>query len=93
MNSSIDDALLLLDLPVNNRNTDQELLSAAHALTKQKHKEEPIEPRKRPKQKDTIEIDKKNEVRSCDYCKATITPMWRHGPEGYRDLCNKVIMI
>ena len=29
--------------------------------------------------------------RKCDYCAATVTPMWRHGPPGYEDLCNKVI--
>ena len=89
MNSSIDDALLLLDLPHTNRNTDQELLSAALTLTKKKHKEEQIEPRKRPKPTN----DTKKEPRSCDYCKATTTPMWRHGPEGYSDLCNKVCEI
>ncbi|KAJ1570083.1 hypothetical protein HK096_002574 [Nowakowskiella sp. JEL0078] len=27
--------------------------------------------------------------RRCDYCNATTTPMWRHGPVGYDDLCNK----
>ncbi|KAJ3306924.1 hypothetical protein HDV03_003247 [Kappamyces sp. JEL0829] len=27
--------------------------------------------------------------RKCDYCAATVTPMWRHGPPGYEDLCNK----
>lgn len=28
--------------------------------------------------------------RTCNYCFATVTPMWRHGPAGYEDLCNKV---
>lgn len=28
--------------------------------------------------------------RTCDFCQATSTPMWRHGPPGYSDLCNKV---
>ncbi|KAI8929090.1 hypothetical protein BC831DRAFT_547913 [Entophlyctis helioformis] len=28
-------------------------------------------------------------VRQCSYCQATTTPMWRHGPAGYPDLCNK----
>ncbi|KAI8902420.1 hypothetical protein BC833DRAFT_573470 [Globomyces pollinis-pini] len=28
--------------------------------------------------------------RTCDYCKSTQTPLWRHGPPGYDDLCNKV---
>jgi hypothetical protein len=28
--------------------------------------------------------------RKCKYCQATVTPMWRHGPVGYEDLCNKV---
>nr|KAJ3418242.1 hypothetical protein HK105_000147 [Polyrhizophydium stewartii] len=28
-------------------------------------------------------------VRQCSYCFATTTPMWRHGPPGYPDLCNK----
>ncbi|KAI8906583.1 hypothetical protein DFJ77DRAFT_194186 [Powellomyces hirtus] len=27
--------------------------------------------------------------RKCGYCTATQTPMWRHGPKGYTDLCNK----
>ncbi|KAI9102060.1 hypothetical protein DFS34DRAFT_647841 [Phlyctochytrium arcticum] len=27
--------------------------------------------------------------RRCGYCHATQTPMWRHGPPGYTDLCNK----
>ncbi|KAH9247937.1 hypothetical protein BASA81_014440 [Batrachochytrium salamandrivorans] len=27
--------------------------------------------------------------RICSYCQATTTPMWRHGPPGYQDLCNK----
>ena len=29
-------------------------------------------------------------VRTCSYCAATTTPLWRHGPPGYPDLCNKV---
>ncbi|KAJ3006973.1 hypothetical protein HKX48_009374 [Thoreauomyces humboldtii] len=28
-------------------------------------------------------------ARQCGYCQATETPMWRHGPTGYADLCNK----
>lgn len=31
-------------------------------------------------------------VRSCSYCQATVTPMWRHGPPGFEDLCNKVFI-
>ncbi|KAI8589211.1 hypothetical protein BDZ88DRAFT_452298 [Geranomyces variabilis] len=27
--------------------------------------------------------------RVCSYCSTTTTPMWRHGPEGYNDLCNR----
>ena len=29
--------------------------------------------------------------RICAYCKCTETPMWRHGPPGFQNLCNKVI--
>ncbi|KAI8812848.1 hypothetical protein BJ742DRAFT_555412 [Cladochytrium replicatum] len=32
---------------------------------------------------------KANSSRRCTYCAATTTPMWRHGPPGYPDLCNK----
>ncbi|KAI8809509.1 hypothetical protein BJ742DRAFT_226494 [Cladochytrium replicatum] len=32
---------------------------------------------------------KANSSRRCTYCFATTTPMWRHGPPGYPDLCNK----
>ncbi|KNC97407.1 uncharacterized protein SPPG_07332 [Spizellomyces punctatus DAOM BR117] len=31
----------------------------------------------------------KSNGRRCGYCNATQTPMWRHGPPGYTDLCNK----
>ncbi|KAJ3262921.1 hypothetical protein HK104_006727 [Borealophlyctis nickersoniae] len=31
----------------------------------------------------------KTTARRCSYCSATSTPMWRHGPSGYADLCNK----
>lgn len=27
-------------------------------------------------------------VKRCDYCKSTQTPMWRHGPGKYTNLCN-----
>ncbi|RKO90086.1 hypothetical protein BDK51DRAFT_30497 [Blyttiomyces helicus] len=33
---------------------------------------------------------KKADGRRCAHCDATVTPMWRHGPVGYDDLCNKV---
>jgi len=34
-------------------------------------------------------VTTKKSSRRCDYCSATTTPMWRHGPVGYNDLCNK----
>jgi hypothetical protein len=30
----------------------------------------------------------KSGVKRCDYCKSTQTPMWRHGPGKYQNLCN-----
>ena len=32
-------------------------------------------------------------IRTCNYCSATTTPMWRHGPPEYPDLCNKVFIL
>ena len=32
--------------------------------------------------------EKKSGPRRCDYCSATSTPMWRHGPGEYTNLCN-----
>ena len=29
-----------------------------------------------------------NKESICLYCKATSTPMWRKGPDGYKSLCN-----
>lgn len=29
--------------------------------------------------------------RRCSYCSTMKTPMWRHGPDGFSDLCNKVM--
>jgi hypothetical protein len=79
MSSIEDDALLLLDLP-QKEEADKELLSAAQVLAQRKT----VEPeRKRLRQEE-------KKIRTCNYCQATETPMWRHGPEGYRDLCNKV---
>jgi hypothetical protein len=28
--------------------------------------------------------------KTCSYCQTIHTPLWRHGPAGYEDLCNKV---
>jgi hypothetical protein len=39
-----------------------------------------------------ILLEKKKTCKSCDYCKTKKTPMWRHGPRGYEDLCNKVFI-
>ncbi|EGF84406.1 hypothetical protein BATDEDRAFT_85119 [Batrachochytrium dendrobatidis JAM81] len=34
-------------------------------------------------------VNASSQNRVCNYCQATTTPMWRHGPPGYPDLCNK----
>jgi hypothetical protein len=82
MSSIEDDALLLLDLP-QKEESDKELISAAQVLAQRKTTE--------PERKRLRQEEKK--IRTCNYCKATETPMWRHGPEGYRDLCNKVLRV
>jgi hypothetical protein len=33
-------------------------------------------------------VEKKTGPRRCDFCGATSTPMWRHGPGEYTNLCN-----
>jgi hypothetical protein len=68
---TLHDALLLLDLP-NETKQEEEVISAAHVLTKS---------------------NRTKKVKICDYCQCTETPMWRHGPKGYKDLCNKVIVV
>ncbi|TPX51536.1 hypothetical protein SeMB42_g01901 [Synchytrium endobioticum] len=36
-----------------------------------------------------VSITDENGLRMCMYCSCTETPMWRHGPPGHEDLCNK----
>jgi hypothetical protein len=44
------------------------------------------------KRRSTQHVSKVSEFdRICAYCKCTETPMWRHGPPGFQNLCNKVI--
>ena len=44
------------------------------------------------KRRSTSHISKSSDFmdRICAYCKCTETPMWRHGPPGFQNLCNKV---
>ncbi len=50
------------------------------------------DPSSKPQKKRRSNLAKVSEftVRSCAYCKTTETPMWRHGPPGFQNLCNKV---
>lgn len=45
------------------------------------------------KRRSTSHVSKVSDCndRICAYCKCTETPMWRHGPPGFQNLCNKVI--
>ena len=65
----------------------------AKAVKKRKQKQVALDPEtglpleKTRKKQAEVRLDRK-----CDYCFTTVTPMWRHGPPGYQDLCNKVFM-
>ena len=47
------------------------------------------------KRRSTSHVSKSSEFndRICAYCKCTETPMWRHGPPGFQNLCNKVLYL
>lgn len=49
----------------------------------------PVVKKTTKKKKSSSSSSAKNRGKRCSYCSATTTPMWRHGPEGYPDLCNK----
>lgn len=55
--------------------------------------EEDLPQKQCKKRRSTSHVSKLSEFadRICAYCKCTETPMWRHGPPGFQNLCNKVI--
>lgn len=58
-------------------------------------KEEDFPEKPFKKRRSTSHVSKVSEFtdRICAYCKCTETPMWRHGPPGFQNLCNKVIHV
>ena len=54
--------------------------------------EEDLQSKPCKKRRSTSHVSKSSEFtdRICAYCKCTETPMWRHGPPGFQNLCNKV---
>ena len=48
------------------------------------------ESKKRPAKRNNARKIQGDVHRVCGYCESTETPMWRNGPPGYGDLCNKV---
>jgi hypothetical protein len=91
-----DDLLLAASLLIKSSSQDHQPYSILHEQTGQ------LSSSASPKKKKGVEKKKKKVTlspslhpaegldRKCDYCEATVTPMWRHGPPGYEDLCNKV---
>jgi len=65
----------------NNNNEEDDKIYERETSTKySSNLHEVIIPNRKPAKKSS---------KRCDYCSATTTPMWRHGPVGYNDLCNK----
>lgn len=55
--------------------------------------EEDLPQKQCKKRRSTSHVSKLSDFtdRICAYCQCTETPMWRHGPPGFQNLCNKVI--
>lgn len=70
----------------------QEDSSPRSKITSKKISSNSIGVEKKKKKSPTIAFatNENGEQRSCNYCQTITTPMWRHGPSGYADLCNKV---
>ena len=67
--------------------SDKDLFLGASLLVQSKVK--PVA-KKRKIQNVARATNANGQQRKCKFCQATVTPMWRHGPIGYEDLCNKV---
>lgn len=84
----------------NNNNTKKSKAGPSPAKRQKKEPSSPAEGTRKKERKSPTKTPKtparttrkpaKNNGRRCAYCNATQTPMWRHGPAGYTDLCNKV---
>ena len=89
----IDQSISVID-PPEKKQTDVDLLFAANLLVQNKqHTIKGVEKKKRKTPHVARSVNANGQQRQCNFCLTTATPMWRHGPIGYDDLCNKVFTL